>query len=159
MQAFGCTSQKELAEFLKISAEDLSNRKRRGTLTKLIEEKAFENNIDFKWIETGVASSDGMAAVKCSAVTESLADYPAPHRISPETSYPDTLVHKTRAVLNSDSVFRRALDSNIEAFHEAVTMKERLAATEAKLAQCERCIEEMKVEIEKLKGDRAKNAV
>lgn len=117
-----------------------------------------KRNIDLKWIETGVASSDGMAAVKCSAVAEPNADYPS-HRITPENSYPDTLVHKTRAVLNSDSVFRRALDSNIEAFHEAVTMKERLAATEAKLAQCERFIDEMKLEIESLKGAQAKKAV
>lgn len=94
-----------------------------------------------------------------SSISEPHADYSASHRTPPESSYPDHLVHKTRTVLTSDTVFRRALDSNIEAFHEAVTMKEQLAATKAALSQCIDQINLLKNEIELLKGDRDKKAV
>lgn len=118
-----------------------------------------EYGVSSEWLLHGEGSlNTDTSPTGCSMIAEPNADYPS-HRISPETSYPDTLVHKTRAVLNSDSVFRRALDSNIEAFHEAVTIKERLANNEARLAQCVDQIELLKNEIEQLKGAQAKKAV
>ena len=159
MIAFKCTKVNDIAALFGVSPQNLNGYLDRGTFINLIRNEASKRNIDLKWIETGVTASDEMAAVKCSAVAEPNADYPAPHRISPENSYHDTLVKKTITVLSSDSVFRRALDSNIEAFHEAVTIKERLANNEARLAQCVDQIELLKNEIEQLKGAQAKKAV
>lgn len=54
--AFKCSSQKQLAELFHISPEDLSNRKRRGTFTELIEIEAYNRDINYDWILTGNGS-------------------------------------------------------------------------------------------------------
>ena len=145
----GYKTKRELAKALDISPSDLTNRTGSGTIRKLLIDLAIHNNVNIDWILTGQGN---MMTGHCSPVAESLADYTAPHRISPENSYADRLVKKAIFVLNSDSEFRDLLASNIKIFYDAVTAEERLA-------YCEHCIDEMKLEIESLKGAQAKKAV
>lgn len=70
--AFKCSTQKQLAEILHVSPEDLSNRKRRGTFTELIEIEAYNRNINYDWILTGNGSMFLSEAVSSQRVADDL---------------------------------------------------------------------------------------
>jgi hypothetical protein len=128
MTAFNCTTQRQLADIFKISPEDFSSRKRRGTLTKLIEKESFRRDISYDWLKTGegsMKSSDGVAEPQ----TPYNANSTAP-RIS-------ELLSKTAAVLESPTIFSHALRSNIEAFHTAVTCEAQLAVASKRIDDLE----------------------
>ena len=58
--------------------------------------------------------------------------------------HPTPLIELTDHVLNTDSVYRSALQSTVLAFYDAISAKEKLVAAEAKLAECQREIIELK---------------
>lgn len=53
LKAFGCKNRKELADILHISAQNMTNRVKKGTAFKLIEDEALKRNVNFKWLLTG----------------------------------------------------------------------------------------------------------
>jgi hypothetical protein len=148
MIAFGCESQKQLADLFMISAEDFSNRKRRGTLTKLIEKEAYRNHKSYEWIKTGHGSMkiDKSDAKYLGADESPSNSLPA----EPNTQYPDPdhLIRKTAKILRSNTSFCKALDSNIEAFHEAIILREELDATKASLYECQNQIADQRKTME-----------
>lgn len=75
----------------------------------------------------------------------------------PHSSYLDSdiLIRKTAKVLRSDTSFRKALDSNIEAFHEAVVMREELDIAKAELADCRHQIAQQNHNIETMREQHA----
>jgi predicted RNase H-like nuclease (RuvC/YqgF family) len=137
MVAFGVKNQEQLADILNISPSDLSARKRRGTLTKLIEKEADRHNKNYNWIKTGQGKMQDMqnnasahaltSDTSRSSVREQQSDCPSP----------DILLRKAAKVLRSNSSFCRALDSNIESFHEAIELREDLDIARAELKQCQ----------------------
>lgn len=75
---------------------------------------------------------------------------------------PDPLIRKTAKILRSNTSFRRALDSNIEAFHEAVLLREDLDVAMVELSECraelnsqKKIIEEMRIKISQLEAQKS----
>lgn len=89
--------------------------------------------VDQNWLLT---PHDVNYDVKYLTVCEPLAPYPEKPSESVQPS--NSLLNLTAEVLDSDSVYRDALESNVKAFHEAVSSRKRLAVTEAVLTQCQR---------------------
>lgn len=120
--AFNCTNQKQLAELFNISPDDFSSRKRRGTLTKLIEKEAFRRHISYDWIITGQGAmmSGHRNGTTIGEINAPYNATPLPIRIS------DPLIQKTAAILESQTTYSTALKSNIVAFHHAMTCEEQL---------------------------------
>jgi septal ring factor EnvC (AmiA/AmiB activator) len=150
--AFGAGTQEQLAVIFNISASDFSKRKRSGTLIKLIEKEAYLKNISYDWIKTGRGSMKSEAY--------SAAEYPCPDQsptrspmveLNHQYSDPDQLIRKTAKILRSNTSFCKALDSNIEAFHEAIVLREELDATKATLYECQNQIVEQKKSIEMMR--------
>ena len=101
---------------------------------KLSEANNIENNfgINSEWILTG------QGLMTKGAVCEMAGLYQRnPH-------HPESLLQLAAHVLNTESVYRSALQSNVLAFYDAISAKEKLAAVEAKLAECQREIIELK---------------
>lgn len=135
--AFNCTSQKQLADIFNISPEDLSARKRRGTLLKLIEKEAFRRKISYDWIITGEGSKT-FGHGTGTRISEPISEYNHSGSIS------DSLA-KTAAILESKSIFSHALSSNIEAFHYALIIEKKLNIAIDKIE----VLEEWKKSVEK----------
>lgn len=152
--AFGCKKQEQLADMLNISASDFSARKRRGTLTKLIEKKAYKNNISYDWIKTG--QGEMMAG---SGTGTPISEPQTAYHGHPPSSYEHPLIKKTRTVLESDSVYRRALDSNIEAFHEAVRTRDELQCCRVEISQLQQAVNMLREEVAELKTREPKKKV
>jgi hypothetical protein len=146
--AFGKNTQEQLADLFDISPDDFSKRKKRGTLIKLIEKEAYRQHISYDWIKTGegemIARQD-----KKSVINEQETFYSAS---SSAISNSDSLLDKTAQVLGTDSVFRKALDSNIHAFHEAISIRRELQVTKALLIQCQAQLAEQHNVIENLQA-------
>ena len=53
---YGLSGDKQLSELFDISQQDLSNRKRRGTLLPLIIKHSLNQNINLHWLITGEGS-------------------------------------------------------------------------------------------------------
>lgn len=73
---------------------------------------------------------------------------------SSSSPYDKNLLSKTRAILESDSPYRRALDSNIVAFHEAVKTREELDRCKAQLYELKDIVEKLRTEVAELKATR-----
>lgn len=75
----------------------------------------------------------------------------------PSPSYPDPdpelLLQQTAKILRTNSSFRKALDSNIQAFHEAVTMREDLDVARAQLNECQILLHQQAQRIEHLEAE------
>lgn len=63
------------------------------------------------------------------------------------------MLAKTARVLESDTVYREALYSNIEAFHHGVTMDERLSKMDAKFDQVMQRLDAMETENRQLRNE------
>lgn len=63
------------------------------------------------------------------------------------------MLAKTARVLESDTVYREALYSNIEAFHHGVTMDERLGKMDAKFDQVMQRLDALEAENEQLRHE------
>lgn len=124
MIAFKCGNQKQLADLFKVSPEDLSNRKRRGTLTKLIEKEAYRNKISYDWIKTGQGNMKNGRYETAVSPANPVSDTDTAYQSKNNTA---DLVHKTRAVLGSNTAYSTALKDIIVAYYEATICQEELA--------------------------------
>ena len=128
--AFKCKTMVELANIFDLFPQDLSNRLRRNSFIDLIEDEAKKRNINLNWIKTGQGE---------------MTETPSNH-ISNQS--PEDLLRKAAKVLRSNSSFCRALDSNIESFHEAIKLREDLDVARAELKQYQITLEEQNKLIE-----------
>lgn len=121
LSVFGCQNQKQLSELFNISPEDFSARKRRGTLTKLIEKEACRHGIDFEWIKTGEGTPSKISE-QAAAYSPGTATETAPTRAVTDLQHHELgeLIKQTTEVLLSGTKYGSALRENIEAFHQAV---------------------------------------
>lgn len=101
---------------------------------KLSEANNIENNfgINSEWIMSGQGLMTKGVVSEMSGLYQRNPHHPKP------------LLELTAHVLNTESVYRSALQSNVLAFYDAISAKEKLAAAEAKLAECQREIIELK---------------
>jgi hypothetical protein len=136
--AFDVKNQEQLADILHILPSDLSARKRRGTLTKLIEKEADRHNKNYNWIKTGEGK---MLKSQATPVFEPQSEYIKKYE----------LLKKTEKILETDTVYRTALSSNIEAFHTAITCHEELAVTNKRVDKVEEENKKLKEEISEIK--------
>ncbi|MEN6384103.1 MAG: helix-turn-helix domain-containing protein [Phycisphaerales bacterium] len=124
LDAFGCQNQEQLADLFHISPQDLSNRKRKGTLLKLIEKESFRREISYDWIKTGKgARTFGHGTGH--RISEPNEDYFLSQSVNQSGKISDSLA-KTAAILESKSIFSDALQSNINAFHYALIIEKKL---------------------------------
>jgi hypothetical protein len=131
MAAFGCKTQRQLSDIFSISPENFSAKKKRGTLTKLIEKEAYRKGISYDWIITG----EGNMRKAGAPIAENAASYaPAQNVNSPSTgNNQDDYLTMTAAIIGTQSIFSTALKSNIEAFHSGIRLQQELAAARAML--------------------------
>lgn len=62
IRAFGCKNQKQLSKLIGISDADFSNRKRRGTLSRLLEMEAYKRSVNANWLLTGQGEMNAVTA-------------------------------------------------------------------------------------------------
>lgn len=65
----------------------------------------------------------------------------------------DNLMEKTAEILQTNSVFKKALDSNIVAFHEAIKLRTDLSVTQTKLKKCQSDLIETQSELHDCKSE------
>ncbi len=158
--AFKCDNLRQLANMLEKFPQDLSNRIRIETFEKLIKKEAKKRSINFNWIKTG---QGGMLINKeTGQYPEEISETPSNHPTNdrqPVYIPPDHLLRKAEKVLKSNSSFRRALDSNIESFYEAIELREDLDVARAELKQYKitlkeqnKLIEQQQHEIDNMKS-------
>lgn len=121
MAAFGAANQSQLAKIFNILPEDFSNRKRRGSLLKLIEKEAFRHGLSYDWIKTGEGTPSKIAEPD-SIYSPGTATETAPTRDVTDLQNHELgeLIKQTTEVLLSRTKYGYALKENIEAFHQAV---------------------------------------
>lgn len=143
MNTVGYKTKKELADNLGISAPDLNNRAKSGSIKPLLINLAINKNMNVDYLLTG----KGAAFSQAPSVAESQASYPHIVKIS------DPLIQKTAAILESATVFSQALQSNIEAFHLGTEINKDLQAARKLLDQHAKIIEDQN---ERLKAQEAR---
>lgn len=115
----GYTSDAELARALNMSPQNFLSQKKTGKIKDSLMVHAIERGVNIEWIKTGVGNmrtgSDNMNSVR----EQQQAYNGSPLRPSMPTPTSDLLL-KTAQVLESESIYRTALKSNIEAFHHDV---------------------------------------
>lgn len=114
----GYASEAALARALKMSPQNFNSQKKTGKIKDSLMIHAVEKGVNIHWIKTGQGS---MLAGQPSAIAEPPTNYGA------STPPAESLLDLTADVLASDSIFRTALESNVRAFHEAVSMRKEIA--------------------------------
>jgi hypothetical protein len=119
--AFECKNQGQLADLFNISSQDLSNRKRKGTLKKLFKKEACRRGLNYEWIETGEGTPSKISE-QAAAYSPGTATETAPTRAVTDLQHHELgeLIKQTTEVLLSGTKYGSALKENIEAFHQAV---------------------------------------
>lgn len=142
---------KDIAILLNTTAQNINGYIDRGTFINLIEAELIKKDINPLWVETGNGPMKKIQlyGISDQSHTSAISDSPGSY---PE---PDHLIRKTTKVLQSDTAFRRALDSNIEAFHEAVMLREDLLSTRQQLTECQRLLKEQNRTIESMQTQHA----
>lgn len=122
MNVLGYKTKKELALNLKISAPDLNNRIKSGSIKQLLIDHAIHHNVNVDWLLTGRENSkqDHLAN---NPVSENQASYNTSTAPAIKIS---ELISKTVGILESQTSYSTALKSNIIAFHHAMTCEEQL---------------------------------
>jgi hypothetical protein len=146
MMAFNCDKVNEIATLLNTTPQNLNGYLDRGTFIKLIERLAYDRKININWIITGQGSMTAGHGVG-TYIGESQAPYNGAAFANHIPAQSKPLLELTADVLSTDSVYRSALESNVKAFHDAVSARKQLAIAEAKLAQCQRDNIELKQEL------------
>lgn len=142
-QLRGKMQQAEFAEIFGIAQQDIS----RIELAKvkpspdLLLKISVHYGKTIDWLVTGEYESPADTISPRNTAAEVTAPY----------SDPDHLIRKTAKVLRSNSSFCKALDSNIEAFHEAVEMREELDIARAQIADCQHQLDQHKQEMTDMK--------
>ena len=132
MNSQGYKTKKELAKNLGISAPDLNNRIKSGTVKQLLIDHAIHRKVNVDWLLTGQGSMLNEAGAP---IAENAASYaPAQNVNSPSTgNNQDNYLTMTAAIIGTPSIFATALKSNIEAFHSGIRLQQELAAARAML--------------------------
>jgi hypothetical protein len=123
----GLTQIKQVAELLNISAADLSNRKKRGTLLPLLIDWALHEKVNLHWFVTGEAPLE----------TGSL-------ELDPDPEIADLLAGARNVLTSGNPVAFDALERNIRYFSHAIEVEKRMQGVEADLAEMKRFVQEMK---------------
>jgi len=83
---------------------------------------------------------------------ESLNNLPTSEQ-QPQYPDPESPLQMAVKILHSDSEYKRALDSNIIAFHAAIKMNDKLEKTNIQLAECQAILKEQQIFITQMKAD------
>jgi hypothetical protein len=142
----GYSSDAELSRALNMSPQNFLSQKKTGKIKDSLMVHAIERGVNIDWIKTGQGNM--MAAHEVvNHIKESQAPYNGAAFANHLPSQSKPLLELTADVLSTDSVYRSALESNVKAFHDAVSARKQLAIAEAKLAQCQRDTIELKQEL------------
>ncbi|MFU2209537.1 helix-turn-helix domain-containing protein [Solidesulfovibrio sp. C21] len=149
--ACGVEKDSELARILDIKPQSITAaRKRQQIPSGWIENIAENNHILADWLFFGTGPMRrGEAAKEAPAPQASDAFLTAPQE---EFRMSDMLT-KTAEVLESDTIYRTALASNINAFHQAVRSERTLARLEERMAEWEAKADEMMKRMEELERE------
>lgn len=133
----GYASDAALARALNMSPQNFNSQKKTGKIKDSLMVHAVEKGINIEWIKTGQGSMTAGHGVG-TYIGEPSAPYNG--AAFTDQSHPQSkpLLELTADVLSTDSPYRSALESNVKAFHDAVSARKQLALAEANLAQCRR---------------------
>jgi hypothetical protein len=120
MIAFKCEKVNDIAMLFNITPQNLNGYIDRNTFIDLIEGEASKRNINIDWIKTGQGSMTAGQAAGLK-VADSMPSYGTLHPHPLNDKNDEDLVEKTKDILSSETIYRSALRSNIEAFHHALS--------------------------------------
>ena len=151
--ACGVQKDSELARILDIKPQSITAaRKRQQIPSGWIELVAEKNHILADWLFFGTGPMR-----RGEAETEAPTSVPAPAEAlltAPQEEFRmSDMVTKTIEVLESDTIYRTALASNINAFHQAVRSERTLAHMEKRLADLEAKADAMAKRMEELEKE------
>ena len=158
MEAVGSKKDVDLANALGISPQSVYGVKNRQKIPDgwyaIIADK-FDVSMD--WLRTGEGEMRRGAAPAATERTAQQADAQGCHIYGNASARRDVsiadMLTKTARVLESDTVYREALYSNIEAFHHGVTMDERLGKMDAKFDQVMQRLDALESENQQLRQE------
>lgn len=136
MNIMGYSTKKELAKAINISAPDLNNRIRSGTIKQLLIEHAINNNVNIDWLLTG----KGQANKKDSGIAEPETQYHGASFRRVTDNMPlkiSDMVQKTICILESDTIHKYAIAQAIEACYQSVRADKQLREKETKIKELE----------------------
>lgn len=136
MNTLGYATKKELAKALKISASDLNNRQKSGSLKKLLIDHAIHNNVNVDWLLTG----GGHVKNKDNAIAEPESEYKsaAARRVTDNIPLKiSDIVQKTIYILESNTIHKYAIAQAIDACYQSVCADKRLREQEIKIMELE----------------------
>lgn len=149
LKAFNFAKLSELYGLIGTTSQNINGMINRGTLIKNFEVELVKRKINLDWVKTGQGN-----------MTSFDVNYPTSGESpsnSPVKDDPDHLWKKISHIYRTDSEFKTALDSNINAFHAAINLRHDLDVAQAKLTQFEakfeaqqNIITEMRAEIKSL---------
>ncbi|HCR14007.1 MAG TPA: helix-turn-helix domain-containing protein [Solidesulfovibrio sp.] len=153
MLACGAKTDSDLARILGIKPASVGGAKRRFQLPPAwIEQIANDFGINADWLFFGAGSMR-----RGEAANEAPAPAPAPAEAfltAPQEEFRmSDMLTKTAEVLESDTIYRTALASNINAFHQAVRSERTLARLEERLADLEAKADAMAKRMEELEKE------
>lgn len=153
LTACGARSDSELARILDIKPSSVGAAKRRMQLPPgWVEQiaQSFEINADWLFFGTGPMR-------RGEAAKEAPAPAPAPAEAfltAPQEEFRmSDMLTKTAEVLESDTIYRTALASNINAFHQAVRSERTLVRIEERMAEWEAKADAMARELSELRRE------
>ena len=124
MNSQGYNTKKELAKNLGISAPDLNNRIKSGTVKQLLIDHAIHKKVNIDWLLTGQGNMKNEQYETSATLSSPIFDTDTAYQ--PKINTAD-LVHKMKAVLRSNTAYSTALKDIILAYYEATICQEELA--------------------------------
>jgi hypothetical protein len=132
LKAFGFTKLSELYKLIGKTSQNINGMINRKTLIKNFEVELIKRNVNIDWIKTG----QGEMMAGCNI--ESPQNSPSPGTLPLTDSInTKTLIDKTTEILKSDTIYFRALRSNIEAFHHALHCEREIDRLHKRVANLE----------------------
>lgn len=147
MIALDCKKVNDLATLLGVTPQNLNGYIDRGTFIKLASPELYKRNINIDWVKTG----HGNMTVE-QETNNHLREVQPPYNGIPPTPYHSIkisdLISQTAAILESDTVFKDALKSNIVAFYFGMNLSKDLNAAKGLLRQHEALLKQQKQTID-----------
>jgi len=137
MNTLGYNTKRELAKALKISAPDLNNRIRSGTIKQLLIDHAINNNVNVDWLLTGQGNIYNEAKSK---IAEQAPQY-GNTQMRRATDHPQIriadILQKVTYIMESNTPHKNAIVMAVDACYQSVRADEKVAEQENKIQQLE----------------------
>jgi len=135
MNIMGYSTKKELAKAINISAPDLNNRIKSGTVKQLLIDHAINNNVNIDWLLTG--KGEATARHKVAELAPLYENPPSRRVMDNKEIHISEIIQKAVYIMESNTPHKNAIAMAIEACYQSVLTDEKITEQENKIQQLE----------------------